>query len=103
MTGIEKNSILIIDDDKSVLQSLSMWLKSESFKVYTASNSSEALDVISGSSVDLALLDYKLEDETGDEVAALLKKVDKDIIIIIITGFPSFDNALKSIKRGVFD
>lgn len=96
-------SILIVDDDKDVLTSFRVWLSSEGFIPFTALNSSEALKILDEQSVDVALLDFRLGTENGLTTAQMLKEVDENIKVIIITGYPSPESAVESIKAGLFD
>lgn len=96
-------SILIVDDDKDVLTSFRVWLSSEGFTPFTASSSSEALKILDEEDVAVALLDFRLGTESGLTTAKMLKEVDGNLKIIIITGYPSPETAVESIKAGLFD
>lgn len=103
MNQESKSSILIVDDDNEVLTSFKIWLKSEGFKPLTALNSKEALKIIDEERAEVAMLDFRLGTENGLTVAKMLNAIDEDLKIIIITGFPSYDSAVESIKSGLFD
>lgn len=98
-----RQSLLIVDDDNDVLISLQIWLEGESFHVLTALNSKEALKIIEEEEIEVALLDFRLGTENGLTVAKQLNEVDDNLKIIIITGYPSYETAVKSIKSGLFD
>ncbi|MGD2090295.1 MAG: response regulator [Candidatus Aminicenantes bacterium] len=98
-----KPSLLIVDDDNDVLTSLQIWLEGEGFHVFTALNSKEALKIIEEEDIRVALLDFRLGTENGLAVAKMLNELDEDLKIIIITGYPSYETAVKSIKSGLFD
>ncbi|MCP5051102.1 MAG: response regulator, partial [bacterium] len=99
----KKTGILIVDDDKQVLKSLKIWLKNEGFRAMTASNSGQALKLMSENIVDVALVDYRLSKENGIDVAQRLKEVDEKIKIIMLTGFPSYETAVEAMKTGIYD
>jgi DNA-binding NarL/FixJ family response regulator len=99
----QKPRILIVDDDKEVLLSFQIWLEGEGFDPLSASNSGEALQILENLSVELVLLDFRLGTENGLEVAQMIKETDEHIKIIMITGYPSYDTAVESIKAGLFD
>ncbi len=103
MSDNNQTSILVIDDDREVLVSFQIWLEGEGYTSFTASNSAEAIKALEEHTIDVALVDFKLATEDGLAVAELLKKIDKDLKIIIITGYPSYETALKSMKAGLFD
>jgi len=98
-----KSGILIVDDDKQVLKSLKIWLKNEGFRAVTASNGNDAKILLEQNDIDVALVDYKMKKEDGIEVTQKLKEVDKDLKIIILTGFPNYETAVEAMKVGIFD
>ncbi|NIM13404.1 MAG: response regulator [Candidatus Aminicenantes bacterium] len=98
-----KSFILIVDDDKQVLKSLKIWLKNEGFKAMTASSGEEALRVVEEHPIEVALVDLKMMQEDGIDVARQLRETDDMLKIIMLTGFPSYETAVKAMKVGVFD
>jgi DNA-binding NarL/FixJ family response regulator len=98
-----KPSLLIVDDDNDVLTSLQIWLEGEDFRVLTALNSKEALKIIEEEEIEVALVDFRLGTENGLTVAKMFSEADDNIKIIIITGYPSYETAVESIKSGLFD
>lgn len=99
----KKIGILIVDDDKQVLKSLKIWLKNEGFKPFTASSGTEAVESMMENTIDVALVDYRLSKENGIDVAGSLKEVDDTLRIIMLTGFPSYETAVKAMRTGIFD
>lgn len=99
----DKGSILIVDDDKKVLKSLSTWLKTEGFETYMAANGYEAIRIVKNKSIEVAILDYRMSKEDGITLAKKMKEIDAHLRTIILTGFPSYESAVKAIKSGVFD
>ncbi len=98
-----QNKILIIDDEKEILKSFSLWIENEGFTVFTADSGAKAIEVLKKHPVEVCLVDLKLGDENGIELARELKERDKFLKIIIITGYPSYNTAVESIKSGIFD
>jgi DNA-binding NarL/FixJ family response regulator len=98
-----KIGVLIVDDDKQVLKSLRIWLKNEGFRPFTAATGDEALLALKENIIEVALVDYRLTKENGVEVANRLTKTDALIKVIILTGFPSYETAVRSMKAGIFD
>ncbi|MBL0732445.1 MAG: sigma-54-dependent Fis family transcriptional regulator [Desulfosarcina sp.] len=96
-------SILIVDDEPSILQSLSGLLSDEGFDVLTASNGYEALKVIDSESPDLVLLDIWMPGIDGIETLKEIKKDNPFIPVIIITGHGTIETAVKATKLGAFD
>ncbi len=103
MSTKESATILFVDDDKRVLKSLKMLFTNEGFNCLIAANGNEALDVVIGNQVDVAVVDFRIGKEDGITVAQRLKEVDEDLKIIIFTGFPSYETAVQAMKIGAFD
>ena len=96
-------SILIVDDEPSILQSLSGLLTDEGFEVATASNGYEALKIIDKESPDLVLLDIWMPGMDGVETLKEIKKDNPLTQVIIITGHGTIETAVKATKLGAFD
>ncbi|MCG6972552.1 MAG: sigma-54 dependent transcriptional regulator [Desulfobacterales bacterium] len=96
-------SILIVDDEPSILQSLSGLLSDEGFGVITAATGYEALKIIDVESPDLVLLDIWMPGIDGIETLKEIKKVNPHIQVIIISGHGSIETAVTATKLGAFD
>lgn len=96
-------SILIVDDEPSIVQSLKGLLSDEGFDVMTAPNGYEALKVIESDSPDLVLLDIWMPGMDGIETLKEIKANNPFIQVIIITGHGNIETAVKATKLGAFD
>ena len=96
-------SVLIVDDEPSILQTLSGLLSDEGFDVATAVNGYEALKVIDAESPDLVLLDIWMPGLDGIETLQEIKKDNPHIQVIIITGHGTIETAVRATKLGAFD
>ena len=96
-------SLLIVDDEPSILQSLGGLLSDEGFEVATAANGYEALKVIEAESPDLVLLDIWMPGIDGIETLKEIKKENPYIQVIIITGHGTIETAVKATKLGAYD
>ena len=96
-------SILIVDDEPSILQSLSGLLSDEGFEVATAANGYEALKIVDTESPDLVLLDIWMPGIDGIETLKEIKKDNPHIQVIIISGHGTIETAVKATKLGAFD
>jgi two-component system nitrogen regulation response regulator NtrX len=96
-------SILIVDDEPSILQSLSGLLSDEGFEVLTAANGYEALKIVNTEFPDLVLLDIWMPGIDGIETLKEIKKDNPYIQIIIISGHGTIETAVKATKLGAFD
>ena len=96
-------SILIVDDEPSILQSLSGLLTDEGFEVITANNGYEALKTIDSEAPDLVLLDIWMPGIDGIETLKEIKKNNASLPVVIITGHGNVETAVKATKLGAFD
>ena len=96
-------SILIVDDEPSILQSLSGLLSDEGFEVLTAANGYEALKIVDTKFPDLVLLDIWMPGIDGIETLKEIKKNNPYIQVIIISGHGTIETAVKATKLGAFD
>ena len=96
-------SVLIVDDEPSILQSLSGILSDEGFETITAANGYEALQRISTESPDLVLLDIWMPGIDGIETLKEIKKDHPWTQVIIITGHGTIDTAVQATKLGAYD
>ncbi len=94
--------ILIIDDEAFIRENVSRILSDEGYQVYQASNTREASDQVTTCEIDLALLDLNLGSENGIDLLKILKELDPELLVIIITGFGSVESAVDALKMGAF-
>lgn len=99
------NSMLVIDDDKSIRELIAEALKDEGYDVKVAKNASEALKIVESTTPSLVLLDIWLEGSEMDGLGLLMqiKKINPNIIVIMITGHGNAQIAVKAIKGGAWD
>ena len=96
----EKESILIVDDDKSTCRSLALILGKKGYETGTAGTGREALEKAKGRFFNVTLLDIKLPDVEGVELLAPLKKMHPDMIVLMITGHASLESAVRTSLEG---
>ena len=96
-------TVLVVDDEPSILQSLGGLLSDEGFEVLTASNGYEALKAIESESPDLVLLDIWMPGLDGIDTLQEIKKNNPQIQVIIITGHGTIETAVKATKLGAYD
>lgn len=95
--------ILIVDDNEDLQFNLSSLLDSEGFKTYTAGNGVTALIEIKSKNPNLVLLDMRLPGMDGMQILDEIKKIDKSIIVIILTAFGDIKNVVRAMKKGAYD
>jgi DNA-binding NtrC family response regulator len=99
----EKFQVLLVDDEPDILRVLERALKPEGYQLYLASTGGEAFEIFRQENVDLVLLDIQLPDMPGLEVLRVLKENDPDVEVVIITGYPTINRAVESIRLGAYD
>lgn len=97
------NTLLIVDDEEKILETLGDILKDEGYLVMMASDGKEAIRIVETNTIDVVLLDLWLPEMGGMDVLDRIKEIDSGIQIIIITGHGSVDAAVKATKKGAFD
>ena len=97
--------ILIIDDNADIRSILKDLINDAGFKTRVAANYSQALSEIDKKLPDVAIIDVKLDkgDNDGIELLSHIKKKNKDIPVIIISGHANIEMAVKSLKSGAFE
>ena len=93
-------SILVVDDDAEVRKTLSSILLEEGYLVETAENGKQALRIYEKSRFEVALIDIKLPDMEGTELLHRLKENQPHMVRIVITGFPTLENAMETVNEG---
>ncbi len=96
-------SILIVDDETSILKSLSGILSDEGFETITATNGYEALKILESESPDLVLLDIWMPGIDGIDTLKEIKKKFPATQVVMITGHGTIETAVNATKIGAFD
>lgn len=97
------NTILVIDDDKKVVESVKRLLEKEGYSACGASCGKEGLDIINQTKVDIIVSDIKMNDMNGIEVLRKAKKMYPDIEGIMITGYKDGKMAVEALRAGAID
>jgi two-component system response regulator AtoC len=95
-----KQRVLVIDDEIHMCESLCEILESEGLEALHSTESLQALKILSEKNVDLVFLDIKMPGMSGIHLLKCMKAIAPAIPIIIITGYPSIDNIVQSMKLG---
>jgi DNA-binding NtrC family response regulator len=99
----QKNRILVVDDEDALRMVLSSELEGEGYKVASASDGAEAIDILKKDEFDLILLDIKMPNVDGFEVLKFVKETHPNTKVIMLTGFADLKNAIESKKLGAED
>jgi len=95
-----QKTILVVDDDKSILRTFARILQKNGYEIDTAETGKEAMEKAENRQYDLALVDIRLPDMDGTDLLAKLKKPLQNTVKIMITGFPSLETGVKALDEG---
>jgi CheY-like chemotaxis protein len=98
-----KGKILVLDDDPVVTLSCKRILGAEGFNIITSGTGEDALKKVSNEEFDLLISDIRLPDINGVTVLRESKIIQPKLDVVIITGYPTLDDANESIKLGAFE
>ncbi len=97
------SKILVIDDDKSIRESLELYLEEEGYDVHTASTGTEGLNQFVKAVPDVVILDIRLPDIDGFTVLEDLREEDEKVKVIMITAHHDMETTINAMKGGAFD
>jgi two-component system response regulator PilR (NtrC family) len=95
--------ILVVDDERSMRELLAIVLRREGYEVLLAENGKSAIATLEREPVDILISDIKMPDLSGVEVLRAAKRIDQDILGIMITAFASTDSAVEAMRLGACD
>ena len=97
------NSVLIIDDEKDICESIKMILEYEDYDVDYSTSAFKGLEILSEKKYFALLLDIQMPEMSGFEVIKKVKSANPNISVVIISAHNSIENAIKATKLGAFD
>ena len=94
--------ILIVDDEKSMCQYLSIMLKKDGYDVKTVNRGKKAVAEVKDGNFDVVITDIKMEGMDGIQVLAEIKKIDHNLPVVIMTAYASQKTAIEALNKGAF-
>ena len=94
-------TILVIDDEQLIRKSIARKLAADGYEVMEAENGRSAIER-AASGIDLAILDYRLPDLDGLAVLKELKRIQPDVLVILLTAYAHVDTAVQAMKLGAY-
>lgn len=98
-----KRKILVVDDNKETCDALTEIFAEEGYQTFSVLSGQLALDTVKKRKPGLVLLDIKMPRMDGMEVLKRIKKIDKDVAVVMITGYGALDTAKEAMRLGAYD
>ena len=95
--------ILLVDDDQHLLQSMGVWLEEQGYQTRLATTQSQAQQLLSNHTIDLALVDLRLGDEDGFDVLRYCKQHYPQVVVLLMTGYATVSTGVEAVREGAFD
>ncbi|MBI9087752.1 MAG: response regulator [Desulfobacterium sp.] len=103
MVDNSKHTILVVDDEEGILEISEEFFERKGYTVYTARNGVEAIDLIKRVKICCCFTDINMPEMDGLELAEQIRKFDNTLPVVVMTGYPSLDNTIRTLKNGVVD
>ncbi|MDH4270952.1 MAG: sigma-54 dependent transcriptional regulator, partial [Candidatus Aminicenantes bacterium] len=100
---MSKALILVVEDDPLQRRLIKQNLEGEGYTVFEAATGKAALEVVRGYPIDLAVVDYRLGEETGTAVIQELLRENPLLTAIVVTAFANIENAVEAMRQGAYD
>ncbi len=100
---MDKGKIIVLDDDPVVTLSCKRILGAEGYNIITVSRGEEAIKRIENEEFDLLITDIRLPDTSGIDVLKETRRVQPNTDVVVITGYPTLEDAKESIRLGAFE
>jgi two-component system response regulator HydG len=101
--SLKKDRILVVDDAPATLEVLQRNLTFQGYQVFTAPGVPEAINVLDTTAVDLVITDLKMPGASGLDLIRHVRENYKEIEVMMITGYPTIESAVKAVKTGAED
>src|SRR5205085_11928434 len=100
---MKKASLLLVDDDRHLLDSMASWLRDQGYPTTTASNAKDAKAALASQVHDLALIDVRLGEEDGFTVLSHSRQHHPETTVILMTGYGTVETGIEALRAGAFD
>lgn len=96
-------SVLIVDDEPRMCESLGLLLQRQGYEIHTANGGAEAKQELLEHAPDLVLMDLIMPDTSGDQLMDYINQHHPDTLVVVITGNASLDSAVSALRKGAYD
>lgn len=99
---MSSGKILVVDDDRNLVELIKMRLESANYEVAAALKEKDAIEAVKGQAFDLSIVDLRLADRDGISLMQELHLINPEMPVIILTGHGSIESAVEAMKRGAY-
>jgi len=96
-------NILLVDDEEDILETLQDVFKKWGYNTLTAKDAVEGLKIYTENPIDFVVSDIKMPEMDGLEFLQKLQEIDKNVMVMFLTGYPSLDSAISALRAGAYD
>ncbi len=96
-------NILVVDDEEGILDVTEGYFQRLGYEVYTAGNGLEALEILNRVTIGCVFTDINMPKMDGLKLAEKIREKDNTLPVVIMTGYPSLENSIQTLKNGVVD
>ncbi len=96
-------TVLVVDDEASIVEALGKVLRKEGLSVLTAGNGRAALDIVRRQPVDVMITDLRMPGMGGDDLLKAVKAITPEIEVVLMTAYGTVEVAVEAMKRGAYD
>jgi two-component system response regulator HydG len=100
---IDQATVLVVDDEPSIVEALQKVLSKEGHRVLTASNGREALELVRRQPVHAMISDLRMPGMTGDDLLKAVKAIAPEVEVVVMTAYGTVENAVEAMKLGAYD
>jgi len=102
-TSAQESTVFVIDDDEIIRLSCEQILQKSGYTVESFGNGHEGIERLKQARPPLLVVDIKMPELDGFEVIRIVRKIDPDIVIVVITGYATIETAVDAMKMGAYD
>jgi len=103
MKNKKTETILFVDDEEDILELADEYFRRKGYLVITASNGLQATEILKNTKIDCCFTDINMPGMDGLKLAEYVRETDNTIPVIVMTGYPSLDNTIRTLQNGVVD
>ncbi len=96
-------TLLVVDDEESILHVVGEYFRRRGYRIHTARGGSQALALLREETVDCCFTDINMPGMNGLELAERIHDIDSTLPVIVMTGYPSLETSIQTLKQGVVD